>query len=643
MEKVKRVSEQLELTKKQLLNRIGELEEREAALFKRLEELNARKAEIGEEFGDINANDEDIIHINAGGKIISAKRSHLTQLKGTRIEAVFSGRWDKKFLRDSNGRIFLDVNPTCFQSIVDYLNELAISSVDNSPALPSVDEEIQHILIHQFELFGLANKVFNIELPESNTIKLQYHPAVLHDWLRKDGCDGDFKLLYRSSRDGPKLFHFKCDQKGPTLTVIKTSVGLGLGGYSSTSWQSGPNYSGRHNRAQDRHHYFDSPGSFLFVLSGNDITNPFRTKIKPNIKGKAGIYCNVSHGPSFGGVDQGLDLSIQGSYVSFNVGKTYESDHRGKFSNSISGNIEEIEVFQVCRVQPKEGRLQLLQPNTTFELAENIKRTLDCKKESLDDFETDVGAFEDEVKEEFKVMSFFANTDGTPDNVVTLNVSGTKMMVTGSTLASREELSSAMKVTKFGQEHEDIRSSTKAKPIHEWTHEDVIAWMNCLKGIPDAVISIFDENQISGVELTALGKQGMIDLGVTRTATVYVLLNELKKLEDANDAKHNPEILITHSAYCFEKIIDHLRLERAHKNDLVKTEPIRPIVCYTEKERFARVVKHYFPGKESEFLLRELSSEDLEKSAKAPQFSESVQDENHPCLFPDNDYNNSDY
>lgn len=556
---------------------------------------------------------------------------------------MFSGRWDKKFLRDGNGRIFLDVNPTCFQSIVDYLNELAISSADNSPALPSIDEEIQHILMHQFELFGLANKVINTELPESKTMKLQYHPAVLHDWLRKDGCDGDFKLLYRSSRDGPKLFHFKCDQKGPTLTVIKTSEGLVLGGYSSTSWQSGPNYSGRHNRAQESKHFLNSPGSFLFVLSGNDITNPLRMKIKPNVKGKAGIYCNVGYGPSFGGVDQRLDLSVQGSHVAFHVGKTYESDHMGKFSKSILGNIEEIEVFQVYRVQPKEDHLQLRQPDTDSGLTENIKLTLECKKESLDDFATEVTALENEFKEEVKVMSFFADSDGTPDNVVTLDVSGTKMMVAGSTLASREELSSAMKVTKLSQGHEDMRSSTKAKPIHEWTHEDVIAWMNCLQGIPDAVISIFDENQISGVELMALGKQGMIDLGVTRTATVYVLLNELKKLEDTNDAKRNPEILITHSAYCFEKIIDHLRLERAHKNDLVKTEPIRPIVCYTEKERFARVVKHYFPGKESEFLLRELSSEDYEKSANAPQFSDGVHDENHPCSFPANYCDNSDY
>ncbi len=638
MEKVKRVSEQLETAKKQLLDRIGTLEEREAALFKRLEELNARKSEIAEEFGDVNANDEDVIQINAGGKIISAKRSHLTQPRGTRIEAVFSGRWDKKLLRDGNGRIFFDVNPTCFQSIVDYLNELAISSEDNPPALPIVNEEIQHVLIHQFDLLGLTKNVFNIELPESNIIKRQYYPAILHDWLRKDGCDGDFKLLYRSSRDGSKHFHSKCDKKGPSLVVIKTAEGLILGGYSSADWQSGPNFSGRHNKAQERQHYIDSQGSFLFVLSGHNVANPFRMKIKRNVMDKAGIYCNVGFGPSFGGIDKGLDFSVQGSHVKLHPGKTYESDQTGKFCNGVSGYIQEMEVFQVCRVvEPKEEHLQLSQPNTAFDLAENMKRTLECKKESLDDFEIEVTTLEHEFKEEVEFMSFIADSD-----VVTLDVSGSKMMVAISTLTFREELASALRVTNLHQEHEEKKSNIKAKPIHEWTHEDVIAWMNCLKGISDTVVSIFDENQISGIELVALGKEGMHDLGVTRTATVYLLLNEIKKLEDASDAKLNPEILITHSAYCFEKIIDHLRMERAHKSDLVKIEPIRPIVCYTEKERFERVVKHYFPGESSKFILREFSSEDSVNPTKVLQCSDGTPDANHPGLPPGND-SDSDY
>ena len=77
------------------------------------------------------------MEINAGGKNVSARRGVLCQLKGTKFEAIFSGRWDKKLLKDSSGRIFLDVNGDSFQAIVDYLNELAISGEEDVPTLPS--------------------------------------------------------------------------------------------------------------------------------------------------------------------------------------------------------------------------------------------------------------------------------------------------------------------------------------------------------------------------------------------------------------------------------------------------------------------------------------------------------------------------
>ena len=105
---------------------IAELDDIESKLNERMDELNNKKQQIAETNGNTNISGDDLIEINAGGKIIAAKRSTLTQLDGTRLEALFSGRWDKKILRDSHGRIFLDVNPKCFQAIVDYLTELLI-------------------------------------------------------------------------------------------------------------------------------------------------------------------------------------------------------------------------------------------------------------------------------------------------------------------------------------------------------------------------------------------------------------------------------------------------------------------------------------------------------------------------------------
>ena len=48
-------------------------------------------------------------------------------------------------------------------------------------------------------------------------------------------------LLYSGSMHGFEAsnFHSRCDNKGPTLTIIKTTQGHTFGGYTKISWDSG--------------------------------------------------------------------------------------------------------------------------------------------------------------------------------------------------------------------------------------------------------------------------------------------------------------------------------------------------------------------------------------------------------------------
>ncbi len=71
---------------------ISALGERESRLTGRLNELNRKKIEIAQANGNLDAADDDIVEINAGGRVIVAKRSTLTQIRGTKVEALFSGR-----------------------------------------------------------------------------------------------------------------------------------------------------------------------------------------------------------------------------------------------------------------------------------------------------------------------------------------------------------------------------------------------------------------------------------------------------------------------------------------------------------------------------------------------------------------------
>ena len=48
------------------------------------------------------------------------------------------------------------------------------------------------------------------------------------------------KLLYRASRDGWEHtdFHRLCDEKGPTVVIVKVDNGRLCGGYCSIGWKS---------------------------------------------------------------------------------------------------------------------------------------------------------------------------------------------------------------------------------------------------------------------------------------------------------------------------------------------------------------------------------------------------------------------
>ena len=72
---------------------------------------------------------------------------------------------------------------------------------------------------------------------DSLIIEKESHKTALISWMPSDST---YTLLYRASADGstPKDFHRCCDNKGPTLVLIKSGEYI-FGGYTSVSWESG--------------------------------------------------------------------------------------------------------------------------------------------------------------------------------------------------------------------------------------------------------------------------------------------------------------------------------------------------------------------------------------------------------------------
>ena len=72
-------------------------------------------------------------------------------------------------------------------------------------------------------------------LPDTQIVNQQYDDK-LREWI---GSDRKWTLIYRASEHGytAKSFHEYCDDKGPTLIVIKSSGGWIFGGYTTQSWE----------------------------------------------------------------------------------------------------------------------------------------------------------------------------------------------------------------------------------------------------------------------------------------------------------------------------------------------------------------------------------------------------------------------
>ncbi|XP_067681003.1 interferon-induced protein 44-like isoform X2 [Haliotis asinina] len=105
----------------------------------------------------------------------------------------------------------------------------------------------------------------------------------LNKWLNAKKV---FELLYKASRDGCSntAFHQKCDNKGPTVTILYNTSDCVFGGYTSVSWDSAGAYR-------------VDPTAFLFRLYFKGSSNP---KKYPAINGTNAIYGHANYGPTFG-------------------------------------------------------------------------------------------------------------------------------------------------------------------------------------------------------------------------------------------------------------------------------------------------------------------------------------------------------
>ena len=127
------------------------MEDKKDKLQKEIDTMNSIVAAAA------NVSDDDIIEINAGGKIIAVLRSTLILVPNTVFAYMFSGRWEESLKRDSNGRVFLNNDPELIELIVNYLRTKAIADPSSNkatagPEIPKGKEEAFEVLLNYYGL-----------------------------------------------------------------------------------------------------------------------------------------------------------------------------------------------------------------------------------------------------------------------------------------------------------------------------------------------------------------------------------------------------------------------------------------------------------------------------------------------------------
>lgn len=115
----------------------------------------------------------EIINLNVGGKLYTTTRETLTRLKGTMLEAMFSGR---HVVKEVDGRYFIDRDGKLFRYILAYLR-------DSEEWVPPREEELP-VLMKEARYFGIdplvkmLEEMPNEEMPNKETTVSSFVIAV---------------------------------------------------------------------------------------------------------------------------------------------------------------------------------------------------------------------------------------------------------------------------------------------------------------------------------------------------------------------------------------------------------------------------------------------------------------------------------
>eukprot|EP00026_Physarum_polycephalum_P010145 Phypoly_transcript_10297.p1 GENE.Phypoly_transcript_10297~~Phypoly_transcript_10297.p1 ORF type:complete len:371 (+),score=57.43 Phypoly_transcript_10297:26-1138(+) len=316
-----------------LAQRSLELDEREVIIADREEKLDIRKREgerlVGAEkkVRKLEATGISHIHLVVGstqsGKRYTLAKSDLQQFTGSLFDTLVNSQ---------NTDITIARDHRIFEYVFDFIVTGRVKSIRNPEKLKKVAQEFAYFRLPFFDNPPLIAAPRAKGTPELMTESAQ---NAIKEWLPTSR----FRLIYKATLDGfhAGAFHHFCDNKGPTLTIIRDKEYI-FGGYSPISWES--SFYG---------YYKWQPNCFIFTISNPHYIPPTRYLLKPGSTN--GVYISSEFCSSFG---SGCDLKVDAN-ANLHTSKSYTNfphdyvDTTGKGNTTFTGSkhfcANEVEVY----------------------------------------------------------------------------------------------------------------------------------------------------------------------------------------------------------------------------------------------------------------------------------------------------------
>lgn len=163
----------------------------------------------------------DVLTLNVGGQgTITISRGTLTQVEGSMLDALFSGRWRLESL-DQQGKIYIDHPMILFEPLVDYLRSRVCDMPASETESPTVEDfENDNKLFKKFlvmvNYYGLMETMYPLRIMEAN---VEAAPSLVEVIPLAYG-NSPLKFVTKQTR----YFYLQCTSPGVCVASLDVHV-----------------------------------------------------------------------------------------------------------------------------------------------------------------------------------------------------------------------------------------------------------------------------------------------------------------------------------------------------------------------------------------------------------------------------------